>query len=394
MHSTFQLFLFLWIAISAISAISAWRYTWGLPRPEVPGRTPRAAIVVAVKNASGLTAEFLARLRAQSYPDYRIIAAVESDQDPAVALLAKAATAPGAPVVTIVAGLVRRGGQKVWNLLAAIEALRADDEIVVFTDADTLPAPEWLGRLVAALTDAGHDVVTGYRWMIPADGRWSSAVVAAANASIVTMPRVPVIINPCWGGTMAMRRAVFEKTGVGKYWRGAISDDLQMTRALDAAGCAIFSPRQSLLLSPVAMDWREAFAFGRRQYRLLLLHMPGLWLFAFLVTATPAIAACLAVILAVNSDALAITALAASAILGEVRFRCRYRIVSSLWPETKSANLARYWRVERWMRPLWWGFHLICVIAALGSRDIKWAGVAYRVRGPQDVDVLSRDSPV
>jgi hypothetical protein len=122
--------------------------------------------------------------------------------------------------------------------------------------------------------------------------------------------------------------------------------------------------------------------------------MPGLWLFAFLVMAAPAFAACIAVIFAFNGDALAITALASSAILGEFRFRCRHRIVSSLWPETKSANLTRYWRVERWMRPLWWGFHLICVITALGSREIKWAGVSYRVRGPQGVDVLSRDSSV
>jgi hypothetical protein len=228
--------------------------------------------------------------------------------------------------------------------------------------------------------------------MIPDDKRWSSAIVAAANASIVTMPRVPVIINPCWGGTMAMRRATLEKTGVGRYWRGAISDDLQMTRALDAAGCAVYSPRQSLLLSPIAMDWAEAFAFGRRQYRMLLLHMPGLWLFALLVMAAPTVAACFAVVLAFDGDVLAIFALASSVILGEFRFRCRHRIVSSVWPETKSANLKRYWFVERWMRPIWWGFHLICVITSLGSREIKWAGVSYRVRGPQDVEVVSRDS--
>jgi hypothetical protein len=30
----------------------AWRYTWGLPLTEIPGTTPPAAVVVAVKNAS------------------------------------------------------------------------------------------------------------------------------------------------------------------------------------------------------------------------------------------------------------------------------------------------------------------------------------------------------
>ncbi|WOJ90540.1 glycosyltransferase family 2 protein [Methylocapsa polymorpha] len=390
MDSIFSIILVTWLAIGVVSTISAWRYTWGLPRPEAPGRTPRAVVVAPIKNASALSREFLRRLRSQAYPDYRIIAAVESESDPAFSLLSESAREPGATIVTIVAGPVERGGQKVWNLLAALAAIKADDEIVVFTDADTLPTPEWLARLVSALTDAGYDAVTGYRWMIPTDGRLSSAIVAAANASIVTLPRIPAIINLCWGGTTALRRETLERIRVADYWRGAISDDLQMTRALGAAGCAIFSPRQSLLLSPIAMDWREAFAFGRRQYRMVLIHAPRLWLFAALVTLLPVAAASLSMILAFQGQILAIAALAASGVLGEFRFRCRRRIVRLLWPETDAAALAGYWRVERLLRPVWWCFHMACIFAAFGSRHIHWAGVDYLVRGPQDVEVVRR----
>jgi cellulose synthase/poly-beta-1,6-N-acetylglucosamine synthase-like glycosyltransferase len=390
MHPAFTIIFAAWLTIGIVSTISAWRYTWGLPRLEIPGRTPRAAIIVPIKNASALTGAFLRRLRSQAYPDYRIIAAIESRSDPAFRLLAEAAGDCGAPVTTIVAGVTERGGQKVWNLLAAIEAIEATDEIIVFTDADTLPTPEWLGRLVSALTDAGYDAVTGYRWMIPTDKRLSSAIVAAANASVVTLPRIPAILNLCWGGTTALKRETFERIGIAEYWRGAISDDLQMTRALRAAGCAIFSPRQSLLHSPVAMDWSEAFAFGRRQYRLLFTHAPRLWIFAAFVVLVPAVAAPLAMVLALQGWSLAIAALALSGVLGEFRFRFRRRIVRSLWPETDPASLADYWRVERWLRPLWWCFHLICVFAAVGSRRIHWAGADYLVRGRQDVEVLRR----
>lgn len=382
----------IWIGIEVVSTLSAWRYTWGLPRPEIPGRTPSVAVLVAIKNSSALTRDFFARLRSQAYPNYRIIAAVESEVDPAFSLLREAASEPGADVVAIVAGPVDHGGQKVWNLLAALTAIKSEDEIIVFTDADTLPSPAWLARLVSALTDAGHDAVTGYRWMIPTDQRLSSAVVAAANASIVTLPRIPEVINLCWGGTTAVRRETLERIDIAKYWRGAISDDLQMTRALNAAGCAIFSPRQSLLLSPIAMDWREALAFGQRQYRLMLTHAPTLWFFAAAVTLLPFLAACLAIILALQGQVAAIAALALSIGFGELRFLNRRRIVRSLWPETTGANLALYWRVERFMRPLWWSFHLICIFAALGSRRIRWAGIDYLIRGPQDVEVLGRNS--
>jgi cellulose synthase/poly-beta-1,6-N-acetylglucosamine synthase-like glycosyltransferase len=46
---------------------------------------------------------------------------------------------------------------------SAVDAIEPRDEIVTFVDADTLPAPEWLARLVAALVNTGRDTVTGYR---------------------------------------------------------------------------------------------------------------------------------------------------------------------------------------------------------------------------------------
>ena len=74
--------------------------------------------------------------------------------------------------------------------------------------------------------------MTGYRWIVPADTKLSSAVVAAADDSIATLLRVPYIANACWGGTMVMSRAVLDRIDIRRYWDGAVVDDLQMTRAL------------------------------------------------------------------------------------------------------------------------------------------------------------------
>ena len=259
--------LIAWIAIAVMSTLSAWRYTWGLPLSEIPGSTPPVAVIVAVKNASEVSRAFFGRLRHQAYPDYRIIAAIESEEDPAFAMVTEESKRPGAPLRTVIAGQSGRSGQKVWNLLAALDAIEPGDEIVAFVDADTLPTPEWLSRLVAALVNTGRDAVTGYRWIVPADNRVSSAVVAAANASLVTLPRMPSIINHCWGGTMAMRHKTLERIDIRRYWAGAILDDAQTTRAFKEAGYRSFPPARCLLLSPVAMSWSEALSFGRRQYR-------------------------------------------------------------------------------------------------------------------------------
>jgi cellulose synthase/poly-beta-1,6-N-acetylglucosamine synthase-like glycosyltransferase len=387
MNVVISLLFVAWAAIAVMSTLSAWRYTWGLPLSEIPGSSPPVVVIVAVKNASEVSRAFFDRLRHQAYPDYRIIAAVESEEDPAFAMLTEVSNRPGAPLRTVVAGQSGRTGQKVWNLLAALDEIVDRDEIVAFVDADTLPALEWLSRLVAALVNTGRDAVTGYRWIIPADNRVCSAVVAAANASVVTVPRLPSIINHCWGGTMAMRRKTLESIDIRRYWAGAISDDAQMTRAFKEAGYEVHSPRQNLLLSPVAMSWSEALSFGRRQYRILWLYSPDLWALAALGTFFPIAAAIAALSMALQGSVLAIVLLGVSLVLGEIRYHCRRRIVVALWGEATAAGLPMYWRVERWLRPIWWSFHALCVFSALGSRHIRWAGIDYRVRGPQDVEV-------
>ena len=104
-----------WGAIGVISTLSAWHYTSGFPLSEIPESTPPVAVIVAVKNASDLSRAFFDRLRHQTYPDYRIIAAVESEEDPAFAMVAEELKRPGAPLRTVVAGKSEQTGQKVWN---------------------------------------------------------------------------------------------------------------------------------------------------------------------------------------------------------------------------------------------------------------------------------------
>jgi hypothetical protein len=379
--------LTVWIAIAVFNTVTAWRYARGLPFAEVPNATPATAVIVAIKGASEASLTFFRRLRNQTYPDYRIIAAIESELDPAFAMLTKEKRKAGAPLRIVIAGQSMNTGQKVWNLLAALDALEARDELVVFADADTLPSPKWLPQLAASLINPGREAVTGYRWIVPADNRLSSAVVAAANASIVTLPRLPSFINHFWGGTMAMRRKTLERIDIQRYWTGAISDDTLMTRAFNRAGSPIFSPRQSLLLSPVSVSWREALAFGKRQYRILWFEARILWVLAALGTIFPIAAASAAFCLACQGNLYALTAIAASLVLGEVRYRCRRKIVAALWGDETITENKSYWRVEHWLRPLWWIFHAVCVLSALGSRHIHWAGVDYWVRGFRDIEV-------
>src|SRR5947209_11339612 len=133
-----EVLLIPWLVVMILTTLAVWRYTWGLPLNEVPQSTPRVAVIVPIKGASEATVAFLHALRNQDYPEYRIIAAIESEDDAAFDLLQRQVGTPGARIEICVAGLAQRSGQKIHNLLAALSRFEPTDEIVAFTDADTL----------------------------------------------------------------------------------------------------------------------------------------------------------------------------------------------------------------------------------------------------------------
>jgi cellulose synthase/poly-beta-1,6-N-acetylglucosamine synthase-like glycosyltransferase len=382
----------LWSALSLGSTLAVAAYRRGLPQPEIPGVEPNVAVILPVRGTDNLS-RLLPLLRAQQYGRYRIIASVESVDDPAFGLLRAAGGEAGAPLETIVADLAKNAAQKVGNQLAALDRLTPDDDIVAFIDADTLPTPLWLPRLVAVIVNSGRPVATGYRWMTPADDRLSSCCLAAANDSIAALPRGALPLTIVWGGSLAMKRATLEAIRLRDFWRGAISDDAQMAEALRQAGLLAHAPRQGLLLTPVQCSWRGFLAFGVRQYRIVWMHQPKRWAIALVFLWAPPICFALAAPGLAAGSAAAWLTLGFIVALGDVRIRLRRSVQRALWPDLSGPRDDRRWRIERLMRPVWHLMHALSAAGAPLSRTIDWAGIRYRVEGPQAVIVERRDKP-
>ncbi len=375
-----------WLLLLGGAVFFAGRFGSDLGRPVAPGAAPRAVVIVAVKGASPFLPRFLSLLRAQAYAGYRVVASVEAADDPAMPHLRAACAGPGAPLTIVVAGQATRQGQKVQNLLRALDEIGPGDEIVAFIDADTLPLPDWLPRLVQPLANGSADVVTGYRWLMPVDGGWPSAVVAAANASVVTLPRVWHVL---WGGTMGMHRNTIERLDLRRELTGAIVDDVHMTRLCHRQALRITRPRDLLLASPVRHSWQSALAFGRRQYLFIRWYFPGLWAVAAVMLTLPVLATTTAIVLALRGDPVAIGALALACALAQLRARYRARIVSRLWGGSPLAAQLRPLWADRWLAPVWLPFHAACLWSAALSRRMWWAGYHYEFRGYNEVRVLA-----
>ncbi len=357
--------------------------------------TPPAAVIMPIKGADPDLLHHVAQLRRQNYGDYRVIFVVESETDPAYPVLqhARATDTTGAPMEIVVAGPAQRGGQKVHNLLAAARLLDRE-HLVAFADADAVAHPDWLMYLAKPLRREEIGATTGYRWLVPADGAPTlpSALASVINSSVATLMGRPWR-NFAWGGSMAMRVAVLRESKLLELWDGALSDDYQFTRAVKATGRVVrFVPR-CLVASPARFTWASLLEFGRRQYLITRIYAPAIWLMA-LVFLSIYLAGWISVIAAAALQlpgwGWGVAAAAAVCLLDVIRGTIRGRTARQMLGDAPAAKLRLPRRLDQLATPLWMTLHLLLVIASAFGRTITWARIRYRLRGRQNVEILSR----
>jgi cellulose synthase/poly-beta-1,6-N-acetylglucosamine synthase-like glycosyltransferase len=357
---------------------------------------PPAVVVVPVKGADEGLLDHLAGLTDQDYRQYRVACVVESADDPAYPILQDFAERyhptpeVGCRSITVlIAGLAERGSQKVHNQLAALAQLDPTDEVIVFADADAVAHSQWLGRLVIPLKKKQYGVTTGYRWLVPSDGHLASRLASVMNASVATLGG-PKRWNLAWGGSMAIRRDVAEQVRLVDHWRGALSDDYQMTRAVRQSGLQVYFVARSMIPSPVRFTWASLLRFGRRQYMITRLYAPLIWLTALGGHALYTLGTVTALIVLAMGNLAPLLPLALVYLFDHQRARTRQDAASLVFEESVTDALRPAFTLERWATPLWMGLHLLIVLSSALGRTIRWAGITYFMRRRQDVRITSR----
>jgi hypothetical protein len=379
--------LLAWLVVAALGCYGVYDCVSTLKPPPDHGGQPDIALIIPVRGAGPNFSALWQAICAQTWLPRRVIFALEDTRDPAYAAIAGFASGPARDCV--IAGPASVCGQKVQNLLAALATLTPDDAVIVFADADIVPDKDWLLRLAAPLSEPEIKVVSGYRWMTPVDAHWSSAFICAVNASIATVPRTPAWNIP-WGGSIALRRETFDALNLPVVWDRALSDDLSLARAAHALGYPITSPQSLLVPTPIAMSWREAIAFGRRQYLLARFYLPKLWLLAAAATTLPLIGWAVALPLALTGHAAAIATIVLANALDLLRATLRRRVPGELWGTDMPHRMAV---LDRFATPAVLAFHAALIWSTLFGRTITWAGRRYHfdaARNVARIDLISR----
>ena len=384
-------FLSVWLVAQTLSVILVWVFTIGLGRKPSLERTPRVAVIVAVKGHDYEFDGFLERLFAQDYPAYRVIFAVEAADDPAVPAIDRYRAQAPDRIALVVAGHSVDEGQKTTNLRAALTALVPTDEILVFADADIWTEPDWLQRLVEPLVRGDADVVSGFTWLVVHDRRLSTFVLTSMSASVITIPRWS-FINAAWGGSTAIRHDRFDELDMRNRWRGTLSDDLHLTNVLQQAGYEIAAPREILPRTPITTNgFADVSAQARRWYMLVRVYMPVVYGLIVGTMSFVALGWIVALADTVTATPGGLTTLLLGLLLSILRSGGRAAIVWRLWGKPGLIENQWFLLADPFVAPL-----AVVASAAFGwsalfmTRTV-WAGIGYEITGPQSVKVLRRE---
>jgi ceramide glucosyltransferase len=358
-----------------------------------PDFTPYVSVIAPCRGLDQGLHENLAALFHQDYPAYEIIFVTDRWDDPALTVVEEVrrefGASPHVGARIVIAGEATESGQKVHNLRAAVCETAPESEVFVFVDSDARPHTRWLRSLVAPLADEEMGAATGYRWFIPVKGGLASRLRSVWNASIASALGVRGDKNFCWGGSTAIRRANFERALVMDEWRGAVSDDFAMMRALRRARLPIHFVPDCLTASHEDCTWRELLEFTTRQLKITRVYATHFWQVVLFSNLLFVLIFFGGLIIIVTRAALSLSFILPLAFiltiygLGIAKAYLRWRAVNIPLAQY-GAELRRDTFSHLFLWPLASALYLYNALGALLSRRIKWRGITYELKSPRE----------
>jgi cellulose synthase/poly-beta-1,6-N-acetylglucosamine synthase-like glycosyltransferase len=358
---------------------------------------PFATVVAPCRGLDQELHENLDALCDQTYPAFEIIFVVDSPEDPALQVIEQVRRAREharhPPMRAVVAGGAVESGQKVHNLIAAVDAADVRSEVFVFVDSDARPRRDWLRSLVAPLADESIGAATGYRWFI-ASNNPASHLRAVWNASIASALGENSRANFCWGGSTAIRRDTFTRLRMTEQWRGTLSDDFALTRALQSARLPIHFVPRCLTASHEVCNVRALLEFTTRQLKITRVYAPHLWRivlvsnFLFVMVFYGGLALTLLRFGRGAPYALPLAIVAAIFVLGSAKALLRLRAVAHAFAPEQKIWSARPLVAHVLLWPLASALFLYNSLVAAVSRRICWRGITYELKSPSETVII------
>jgi ceramide glucosyltransferase len=344
---------------------------------------PRTAVLCPCRGMEPGLERNLVTLCEFSHQNYEVFFILASDNDPAYTTVKRVAAASRVKAHIILAGKPEKCSEKVNNLRVAIAQLPPEFEALVFVDSDGRPAKTWLHHMVAPLSDTRIGATTTMRWFFPNNHAFPTALLAAWNASVVTMLGNHEH-NFCWGGGTAIRRELFEQLGMLDIWQNSFSDDYSLTIAIEHSRRRIVFLPECLTPSFVQTDFDGLLEFTNRQVKITRFYRPKMWATAFAThflycfTLLLGFWVTLDLVTGSRPASQIITLWLLPLLLSAMRGALRVIGASEALPAFRRDIINQSW-IYILVTLLVPFLYLVNFIASLAGRRIRWRGIQYEI---------------
>jgi hypothetical protein len=357
--------------------------------------SPRTVVLCPCKGVEPGLERNLTAICEFDHQNYEVFFILALESDPAASIVKRVASRSRGKGHVIFAGPPQNCGEKVHNLRAAIQQLPEPFEVLVFADSDGRPGHSWLRRLTAPLADSRIGATTTMRWLIPNNNGLPNLLLAAWNAPILTMLGEDSSKNFCWGGGTAIRRSVFEQSGVLDEWQNSVSDDYSMTTALHRAGQPIVFLPECLMVSYIETDFAGLMEFTNRQILITRVYSPKMWAIAGATNLLFCVTIALGILLTLGDlfagrpsmqiAALTFLPLLLSAIRAAVRVTAVQESLSAIRDQIQRQSWIHL-LLGVWIPYL---YSINFLFSAI-TRKIRWRGMRYELISAQQTNIIGR----
>ena len=215
------------------------------PMPALPDPLPAVTVLKPLHGAEPGLEEALATFLSQDYAaPVQILFGLQNPDDPAHGVVARLkARFPERDIVLVSNPAAHGSNAKVSNLINMME--EAAHEVLVLADSDIAVGPDYLKSVVGTLSQPGTGAVSclyrGAGWT----GGWSRLAAMGVSYQFLTNASVGIglgMAHPCFGSTIALRRATLEQIGGFEAFADLLADDYEIGRAVRETGLALAYP--------------------------------------------------------------------------------------------------------------------------------------------------------
>lgn len=242
-------------ALAAIGCVYALAAGWMVraffrPRLADPSAFPPVSILKPLHGDEIGLAENLADLCRLDYPgQVQLVFGVQDAQDPAIRRVEELRRAfPQADIALVVDAREYGANRKVSNLINLTREARHD--LLVLADSDIGVGRDYLRQIVSVLMKPETGVVTCLYRGDPGRGHPGSRLWAHLSAMAIEYGFLPSVVlglglglaRPCFGSTIALRRAVLQQIGGFEAFANHLADDNAIGEAVRKLGYKVVVP--------------------------------------------------------------------------------------------------------------------------------------------------------